>query len=830
MAQFIRGALFLFALNLAEGNIPGIGPRLCHLSGFTLTLLWAFSHLPLTLPRAGSHPMLLGALPVSILLLISGWSFPAGMALLVYSLFLLSPEENRPLRHELSVSLLTLLFYGTYRILHTFSPHAWYLVQHLSLGLSPILSELAGEKMTLGPSALGIPVMVTVICRLLAHFFSPVYDTAGKTTRNSADGAPQAPLPLFRKDNIRFLLLSTVGIAAAMVLYLGLTAPLSKLVLYFQKTWKPTPFSFQALLPVLLWGVVFLAGRKNPPSDLFHEQAGVMPEEKGILRRIPGPVKRIALPLLSCLIVITLCLSSPGVVKEGRVVFLKRGSNWSLPSYSARFGQAGMGMFGLLPEYLKTRGYRTALLEGPVTGETLRDTSILAIFNPKTKFTPEEKRLIHDFVKQGGGLVVAGDHTDVSGVMKPINDLIEPFNIVLEFDTALPLTSGWVNCLEKRPHAITRPLDHDYETSIWVGASLGVKLPAEPVIVGKRGWADLGDYANVKRAFLGDYRRGPEEQLGDLVLAAHSPHGRGKVLVFGDTSTFQSGVLTANHHFINGIFDWLNKKRVPRPAGLRISIALVLICAGALFVGGRLSPAGALAWIMILGLGPGAIMQGAGNHAQAVPARSESKVYQTALIDISHHGRFSLSASADGSIFGLGINLMRNRYLPLYLREFSPEALGRSDLLFVIAPSSAFTPKEAATLTRYMENGGTIFWCAGWEEADASRSFLDPLGLSVDSIPLGRGTVDAGRYKAEFLEAWPVTGGSEEAAVLARKFDYPVILHQPVGKGGLILIGDSEFLHSRNLESYRDDYRLNNIRFFRYLLNTATNPQPKSGS
>ncbi len=82
---------------------------------------------------------------------------------------------------------------------------------------------------------------------------------------------------------------------------------------------------------------------------------------------------------------------------------------------------------------------------------------------------------------------------------------------------------------------------------------------------------------------------------------------------------------------------------------------------------------------------------------------------------------------------------------------------------------------------------------------------------------LGPGEIEIGRLKAKFLEAWPIVGGNESKQIIAEKFGYPVIVYQPVGKGGLLVIGDSEFLHSRNIESYKN-YDFKNIRFFKYLL------------
>lgn len=821
MTQFIHGGVFLAALNLLAGNIPGINSWLSHLSGVTSITAWICLYMPLTFTPSSWNRLARLILVLSFAALLSGWLFLPGISLLVFSLAVLSGAESEQKRQELSVYLLTLVFYTVYHILYRFSPHVWYFIHHLSLGFSTTFSGLVGNRMTLGASALGIPLTISMLCYSLALFFCPVPAPPAEASGAPPDKRETFFLPLNRRGNLMLLFLSILGILGSNVFYLWLVKPLSDLVLLFQKTWKPTPFHFQAVLLILLWAATFLINRKRPKGDLFAGLAGKGPNEGRPLWIKTANRRHGYALILVFLAALTLAFSPEGSRKQGRIIFNDRGTNWSVPVYGKRYGQNSMGMFGLLPEYLKMKGYRTAISGDPVTEETLRDSSILAVFNPEKKFSPEEKELILQFVENGGSLVVAGDHTDVKGVMKPINDLIEPFNILLNFDTALPLATGWVDCLEKRPHAMTLPLDHDYETAIWVGASLATSLPATPVIVGKRGWADMGNYRNVKRAYLGDYRRSPGEQLGDLVLVAQSEQGRGKVLVFGDTSTFQNGVLASNHHFVDALFGWLNRKSVPAHGGWRLFAALLLFMAGAFLAGKSPSPILPVLCVTAMGLAPAMVITGHTGNAEAVPNAPVSSNYKPAYIDISHHEWVSLSASADNSLFGIEINLMRNRYMPLLMREFSPETLAKSDLFFVIAPTSAFTPEEVDDLRRFMENGGTIIWSVGWEEAAGSRSFLDEFGLSIDSVPLGRGTVTAGGQKIEFLEAWPVTGG--DGRVLARKFDYPVILHQPVGRGGVILIGDSEFLHSRNMESYRDSFRLNNIRYFRHLLKQLNN-------
>ncbi|MBF0469328.1 MAG: hypothetical protein HQK61_10675, partial [Desulfamplus sp.] len=506
-------------------------------------------------------------------------------------------------------------------------------------------------------------------------------------------------------------------------------------------------------------------------------------------------------------------------------------------------------MFGMLPEYLKLKGYKTELTNDLITSSTLKDAGVVVVFNPRHEFSDEEKTAIYAFIENGGALLVAGDHTDVAGIMRPINQLIKPFDISLNFDTALPISSGWDNSLEKRSNYINRHVYNDYETSIWVGASLDISPPARPVITGKRGWADMGNYFNSKRAYLGDYKRDGKELMGDIVLVAESHYGKGKVLVFGDTSTFQNVSIPLNYPFIDDIFQWLqsDSTRLFQKTALTIFIVISVFIT-VVTIKNKASAVYIAAGILVLGIGnyagdslrsifftykvPNkAITQNIGENKNSMGVAA----YKFALIDAYHYGRFSRFGPKDNSLWGLSLNLMRNGYIPLFIKEFTDTVMAKGDLLFIISPTKKISSKNISRMEHFMDNGGRVIWSAGWEDIDASASGLEQLGFKVDAVPLGTGKVDTESGSVEFVEAWPVIYNMDSVHsvsaqnnaihnnnietdnttnILARKFDYPVIVTKKNGKGSITVIGDSQFFLSKNIETY-EKYKLGNITFFK---------------
>ncbi|OQY59143.1 MAG: hypothetical protein B6245_08350 [Desulfobacteraceae bacterium 4572_88] len=785
MPQFLRAGLFLSALNFLTGNIPGIMPQLSRLSGFLLLAACVGCYFPLKTSKSGRRMGAALAILIALPLLLSESVVFLGVSLCIFSLTILSHAEHG--RKELPVFLLTVLFYTLFAVLYRFSPLVWYFFQDLSLGFSAKASGIIGKQMTLGASALGIPVSASVLCYVAASFFL-------------------SPAALSLKEKRRkfiLALLATFSFVLINAAYLWLQNPLTTLVHFFNGKWNPTPLHFQFILLILLF----------VPLHLTVRNFGIRDSKFGIQNSLLG-----AFPVFIAILTLAFSFSQPGLGKKG-IIFCDKGSNWHVPVYGKRYGQGSAGMFGMLPQYLNMRGYESRIMKAALTEKDLENAGVVAVFNPVRHFSNEEKELVRSFIQKGGSLLVAGDHTDVTGVMKPINDLLEPFDIALNFDTALPVLSGWVHSLEKRPHPIIRQIENDYETAIWVGASLKISPPAAPVIVGKLGWADTGNYLNTKRAYLGDYKRSRKEPLGDVVLVAESSYGRGKVLVFGDTSTFQNGVLMDSHHFIDDIFRWLSGSGSRSYPLAQLTICLLLLMIAGYALHKRPRPETFLICILAAyaGLLAGEI-QKSSQISEASEMVSPQAEYKPACIDLSHKGRFSVFASGDESLWGVSMSLMRNKYIPLFMKDFSEQSLFQSDLCVIVAPTAEFSSEERAILKTFMRNGGNLVWAVGWEEMAASESFLSELGFSIDSVPLGPAEIVIGQRTVKFVEAWPVMGGDNSRRIIAKKLDYPVVVWQPLGKGGLLLVGDSEFFHSKNIESYKN-YNFDNIAFFRYLLN-----------
>jgi len=418
---------------------------------------------------------------------------------------------------------------------------------------------------------------------------------------------------------------------------------------------------------------------------------------------------------------------------------------------------------------------------------------------------------IWDYVADGGSLLILGDHTGVKGIRGPFNDLLEPVNIEFEFDSGTFWAQGWRDALEFIPHPIHRDVIVSEDIQIWVGASLAFAPPAEPVIIGKYGFSDIGDAANLERSYLGDRLYNPGEQMGDICLVAAAPYGKGRVLVFGDTSPFQNGALVTAWAFTQRVFQWMTSP--PDRGGTLAKSALIILAVVLILLARNTISRDVHSWsILALGLVLGVLA----TDRLAAPPPLPKIDLPKALIDLSHVERVDQLTWYDDCVGGLELSLGRNEYCAMIMREFSKPLVMDSRLLIVIAPAKSFSGEELETIDSFVTSGGVLILSTGYEEKDASESLFDLFGVSVHNIPLAHFDIEQYGQTVHVSEGWPLEVSAAGATPILQHpgSPDPVMVYVPRGKGGALIIGDSQFLLNSNLESL-EEWHLGNILFLK---------------
>ncbi|MDI1475972.1 DUF4350 domain-containing protein [Polyangium sp. y55x31] len=675
--------------------------------------------------------------------------------------------------------------------------------------MSRLAGHLSGQPLRLGPTFSG--VWVALLFAFLALPLSPRGAVDARRARGRA----------------AVLLLAC---AVAPIAYMALLGPIERL----------GQLAIQAMIlpPVIHRPLAFHPGQVSALAPLLLLLALLVPAQYalGHLSHAPAsPAPRRLLPLVLgglALFGAGYALTAPllPAPPRGAVIAIhdpeppdsdRPAVDLSSPAIG-RYGLAQAGMFGAFRNYLEAAGYTTRVLRGHIDPERLEGVDALVVINPQRVYTDAEHDAIWRYVDKGGGLLVLGDHTDLFGLQEPVNRLLEPIGIRFEFDSAFSLRRHWRHTQEFFPHAITAGLVDALDAQIGTGASLTLRgLRTRPILVGRYGFGDLGNRANGGQGgLLGDYRYELGERLGDMVLAADADHGKGRVVVFGDTSSFQSLSLPHAYAFVERTFRY-----VVTPQGAawwsKPLLWLILAAAIALLVIGRpaLGVTAAAAVLLVAADACHAL------HARPAPAPLDPG--RLALVDTTHVGRWPLDYFEEGSMGGIPTALMRAGYLPVMSGRMPEAALDDAALAMFIAPVEAVAPATKARLRSLLERGGTLVVASGGRGASAANDLLEICGMRISDSPLGpakdEGTTgddpaSSTQRVVQFVDAWAIESkGRPFHAVHARYAGAVVSAETRVFHGRCLAIGDGRFFGDKNLEG-EFAFQLGNVKFLERLL------------
>ncbi len=518
-----------------------------------------------------------------------------------------------------------------------------------------------------------------------------------------------------------------------------------------------------------------------------------------------------ALALAILLPIATMLNTRPLTIEGKKIVFYEKGFlNWLKPTHGS-YGRLSSGMYGMLPVFVESLGARSVL--SPDLSETdLADADALVLIFPDEPWTDGRLERIHDFVRRGGSLLVMGEHTtgNADGENR-FNEVLTPTSMRVCFDSATFAVGGWLHSYDALAHPTTMGIADDRnEFGVVIGASIRARWPARPLLVGRWGFGDIGDEAGAQ-AMMGNGRYDSGEKLGDVVLAAEQPVGKGRVIAFGDTSGFSNAINVSSHLFTSRLLAYLAGDADAQPmwrqlAGILIALLLViLVC---------LQPNVWKTALVGIGLAASAtICIQAGTAApKPLPDGRRTRPNNLAYIDASHLEASSGESWRPDGVGGLALTLMRSGCLALSLPELTPERLERAGLLISIAPARTFSAVERQAVADFIRNGGTFIMTVGRDRIEPSLPLLRELGFepeqagSAEPIPLGH-------FKSPYLEsngrrvyvrfhaAWSVQCSDPNARVIAYGRDnQPVIILRKIGAGKAVLIGDTCFAMNKNLE------------------------------
>lgn len=487
------------------------------------------------------------------------------------------------------------------------------------------------------------------------------------------------------------------------------------------------------------------------------------------------------------------------------VGFLNHGGlDWELPTTAQR-GPMGSGMFGALPLYLEQAGWTCrALEEADLTQLDAAGVDVVVTINAPHIWSEAERAAVRRFVSAGGGLLMLADHTNVYGAQVGGNSLLGEHGMQLAFDSAVHSGADWIGDLDFGWGA-PQPMRSASRAGISIGASLDLAPPAMAYIIGRRAFSDLGIAENLQGAFLGNYEIDPGEPVGGVAVAGVRYLGRGMLLALGDTSGFQNAALPASFRtFVEPLFAWLaTPSHVPR-------LPLVWAGWGALLV----------AALAGLGLGErcrtllpaflaGALFAGMLLPATPLPVGPSSGVPKV-LLDTGHAPRITDLGVNWNDPWPVALAALRTGALPHYEAQAVAELGPDVALLVVIAPQVPFTAEEGAQIEAWLQQGGCLMVLASGRDARAVNELLNGFGLRIGAESLGPIPKAAGLQPGgpRFVDA-AIVASVDQATTLVDVGGRPLVVRVGVGRGSVVVVGDTRFASTSNTEGVDGEWAPN---------------------
>ena len=491
----------------------------------------------------------------------------SAVALLLAFLASLFSGRDRSVLLSASVGVTAL---ALYRLAYTTIPLVWMAADSLGHGLGRLAGLLSSRPLNVGATFAGLDYLVVMLALWAAW--------------TTMAGGPRATRAAY----------GLIGIVAGHFGYLIALSYVPDLLAavprpHAQDSWSWAGLFYKAVpwnVPVLACAIHLLVGAAlfrwsawtpqngwQPPAKLARSDAvgryllmllrAHYKPKPSALRLPPGrnPRSAIISPFIVVaavlLPVVTALYPFPPDLQSKKIVFYEKGFlNWLKPTHGS-YGRLGSGMYGMLPVFLESLGARSVISKD-LSEEDLREADALVLIFPDQPWAEGQLDRIWGFVRRGGSLLVLGEHTtrDRDGSSR-FNDVLSPTDMRVAFDCATFAVGGWLQSYEAMIHPTTAGIPDDRnQLGIVIGGSLQTGRRARPIAVGRWGWSDLGDEGS-SRAMIGNERYDPGEKLGDLLLAAEQPVGKGKVIAFGDTSSFTNGINVGSHVFTSRLFAYL---------------------------------------------------------------------------------------------------------------------------------------------------------------------------------------------------------------------------------------------------------------------------------
>ncbi|MBN2589728.1 MAG: hypothetical protein JXA96_07690 [Sedimentisphaerales bacterium] len=511
-----------------------------------------------------------------------------------------------------------------------------------------------------------------------------------------------------------------------------------------------TQFWNRWLLLLLLVGPVLIAWRfVNRPFHTHH--ASVIQPEISRYKNI-GIVTMIFMG--SFLLISGILLDLPGSRKKERVMVDEFHSTWERtdrPFDTEWYGQDSGYNYACIYDYC-SRFYNMSRLMTAIDKTTLDDCDVLIIKVPTSRYAPEEISIIEEFVKQGGGLMLMGEHTSVFDSGTYINDIAKVFGFRFRYDCLFDMDTTFEQLYN--PPLVPHPIIQNMPP-----LNFAVSCSIEPMTrIGRAAIRSTGLKQLTADYHVSNYYPQVENlaqmRYGAFIQSWTTHYGQGRVAAFSDSTIFSNFATfePGKAELMLGMIEWLNYNN------LRFNVTALLLISGSIIFafGIILSRKLNSVWLMIATstlLGWAAASAGAKTiHKHSMPEPQAKRPMINVTIDRTVcDSPLSRSGFISGQKNGFGIF---ERWI-LRLGYFTSRKEGikaiSDDLVVFMYPNLTVSNEFRDTLVDYVTKGGNILILDSPQNTGSkANSLLYPFGININ-----RTTAQSGQLKAP--DNWPTT-------------------------------------------------------------------------
>ncbi len=453
------------------------------------------------------------------------------------------------------------------------------------------------------------------------------------------------------------------------------------------------------------------------------------------------------LAMMACLGAATLAmtcyagLADPGRMKAGRLLVDEFHSDWEWTEeefdtewYGIKSGYNYYNLF----EYLNYF-YRADRGKSLVTDDILSNYDVYIIKTPTKRYQESEIDAIVRFVEAGGGLYLIGDHTNVFGTSKYLNEISERFGFTYRYDSTYDLRSGALSVIEPSrllPHAMVQNMPvFMFATSCTIQGD-SISRPAQN---GYRLRAVAADYS--QDSFFPEKKEHRDYGFGLFTQTICAKRGKGRVAGFTDSTVFSNFFMfiPGKPELFLGTVEWLNRRNRFPWMETALAVAFLCLIVAAFALGRRVDPAPRAllymaAVLVAIPLSLWAVREvNARNYPPPKPRTDFLKVSFEARHSFFFVPMVSLTSASENDFQTFYVWTQRLGLVPNVSREVD-DAIDNGNLVVFIDPRWPFSPDEKEKLGSYVSRGGSVLLLDDRRNPySTSNQLLSFFGMEMDT-------------------------------------------------------------------------------------------------